>query len=552
MTRHPATVLLRDVVDMLGRTVVQVLRAPHGLDVEVSGVTIQDPAEAVTAVEGDILLAVGAVDERQVTALLEAAAHRGVAAVLVKGQVPDRSAALGVAVLGLERSASWTQVMNLTHSFLESRAAGRLLGAPAAEEDLFATADAVAALVGAPVVIEDRAARVLAYSGGQEDTDEVRKATILARRDPVEYVRMHHERKVFEALYAGTEPVVLEAMGQERAPRVAVALRAGDEIVGSMWAVAKRPLSGAQLSAYASAAATVALHVLRSRAVEEASERLRVDLLGQVLAGGSGSREAAGHMGLPRQRYRMVAIGHRDRAVPAEEVDELATTVRLFLSAARGRCVIRRMGEVVYAAVAVSRQARDTDEQGVLLALLKEFTHTRPAARPAVCAAVGRGARSVLELRASREDCDQVLRVLRSGLVEGDVASHDEVQLGSLPLRMSDTLAQGDEQLHGPVERLLAYDRKNGSGLVATLETHFAVLGDVASAAERLQVHPNTFRYRLRRITAVSGLDPFDAEALMAAVLQLRLGQLGAEGAPGPGRGRGAAPREEPGAAGSG
>jgi DNA-binding PucR family transcriptional regulator len=36
-------------------------------------------------------------------------------------------------------------------------------------------------------------------------------------------------------------------------------------------------------------------------------------------------------------------------------------------------------------------------------------------------------------------------------------------------------------------------------------------------------VHPNTFRYRLRRITQVSGLDLSDPEARFAAMLQVRL-----------------------------
>jgi DNA-binding PucR family transcriptional regulator len=35
-------------------------------------------------------------------------------------------------------------------------------------------------------------------------------------------------------------------------------------------------------------------------------------------------------------------------------------------------------------------------------------------------------------------------------------------------------------------------------------------------------VHPNTFRYRLRRLTEVSGIDLTDPEQRFAAMLQLR------------------------------
>ncbi|MFI5880410.1 PucR family transcriptional regulator [Streptomyces sp. NPDC051554] len=543
MASASATASLRDVVETLGTTVLQVTHAPQGLDTEVSGVAIQDPTEGVAGVDGDILLGVGATSDEQVLALLDAAGRQGAAAVVVKHTVASMPvASASIALLRLERSASWTQVMSLIRSFLASHEVDRLMGEPAAEEDLFATANAVAGLIDAPVVIEDRAARVLAYSSGQEHADEVRKATILARRDPAEYIRMHRERNVFEELYASDEPLVLEPMGEERMPRVALALRAGDEIVGSMWAATPRPLSEVQLRAYAQAAGTVALHVLRARAVEDVTSRMRADLLGQVLTGGTGSREAAGRLGLPQQAYRLVAVGHSAETAPSAEIDDLVATLRLYLSAVRGRCVVRRMGEGVYAAVAVSGRVDGADEQAALQRTLTDFVRGRPASRPAVYGAVGREARSVTGLQASRSDCDQVMRVLRAGLAEGPVAAREDVQMAALLLRMSDTQALGEDQLSGPAALLLEYDRKHGTDLVGTVETQFAVLGDVASAAERLQVHPNTFRYRLRRVTAISGLDPFDAEALMTAVLELRLqrlGRIGQQRSPDVGRGRG-------------
>jgi DNA-binding PucR family transcriptional regulator len=38
-----------------------------------------------------------------------------------------------------------------------------------------------------------------------------------------------------------------------------------------------------------------------------------------------------------------------------------------------------------------------------------------------------------------------------------------------------------------------------------------------------VHVHPNTFRYRLRRITEVGGIDLDDADSRFAAMLELRL-----------------------------
>jgi DNA-binding PucR family transcriptional regulator len=45
----------------------------------------------------------------------------------------------------------------------------------------------------------------------------------------------------------------------------------------------------------------------------------------------------------------------------------------------------------------------------------------------------------------------------------------------------------------------------------------------VTKAAAATFVHPNTFRYRMRRVVQVSGLDLDDSEARLAAMLQLRV-----------------------------
>jgi DNA-binding PucR family transcriptional regulator len=44
----------------------------------------------------------------------------------------------------------------------------------------------------------------------------------------------------------------------------------------------------------------------------------------------------------------------------------------------------------------------------------------------------------------------------------------------------------------------------------------------MAEAAARVNVHPNTFRYRLRRITELFDLDLSDPDERLVAELQLR------------------------------
>lgn len=59
-----------------------------------------------------------------------------------------------------------------------------------------------------------------------------------------------------------------------------------------------------------------------------------------------------------------------------------------------------------------------------------------------------------------------------------------------------------------------------------TLAAYLAAAGATDVAAANLHIHPNTMRYRLRRIREVSGLDFTDADAVLLAHLQLRVREL--------------------------
>ncbi|WP_402469410.1 PucR family transcriptional regulator [Isoptericola aurantiacus] len=91
-------------------------------------------------------------------------------------------------------------------------------------------------------------------------------------------------------------------------------------------------------------------------------------------------------------------------------------------------------------------------------------------------------------------------------------------------------------------ERVLTGDRTARRTLVAqayrpleeatgsVLETLSAYLGtgrSLEAAARRLYVHPNTVRYRLRKVSEITGWDPLDARESFVLQVALALGQLG-------------------------
>jgi DNA-binding PucR family transcriptional regulator len=117
-------------------------------------------------------------------------------------------------------------------------------------------------------------------------------------------------------------------------------------------------------------------------------------------------------------------------------------------------------------------------------------------------------------------------------------------------LELRDLAAARGDRPTGGIRRLLEYDRKHRSHLVATLTAWLDHYGDVVAAAQSSYVHPNTFRYRLRRLADVGGIDLGDPDERFAAMLQLRLHGPHEEITPGSAEGMaGADTRRRPGSA---
>nr|BFD90863.1 fatty acid biosynthesis transcriptional regulator FasR [Kitasatospora sp. Xyl93] len=72
-----------------------------------------------------------------------------------------------------------------------------------------------------------------------------------------------------------------------------------------------------------------------------------------------------------------------------------------------------------------------------------------------------------------------------------------------------------------------------GSALLETLSVYLEQASSLEGAARMLFVHPNTVRYRLRRVTDVTGYAPSDVRSAFTLRIALALGRLGGVGEPG-------------------
>ncbi|GGU14378.1 PucR family transcriptional regulator [Nocardioides albus] len=542
MSQRPRASLGR-VLDDLGDSLLELLAGDPAHEGEIGGVVIHDPDDEPVHPAGALVLAVG-VPAGELPGLVREVGRRGAVGLVVRAPVvltADLSAAVEdarIALLGLRRGATWAQLTALLRSLLAEGDIGpaeaeTLGGLPSG--DLFAVANAIGALLDAPVTIEDRSSRVLAFSGRQDEADASRVETVIGRQVPERYARLLTELGVFRELYREHRPVVVDParLDEDRISkqRVAIAVRAGDEVLGSIWAAMDGEVTPERSAAMRDAASLVALHMLRVRAGADVQRRLRTDLVSSVLEGGAGARDALGRLGLAGRPVVVLALALRHESVDhepdpggASSLERAADALAVHLSAAVPASAVAVVGGVAYALVPLPGDGAEPEERAARLA--REFCE-RLGARLPVVVGVGGVAPDVSAIVASREAANRALRVLRDGVAPGtasrSVARLADVYTQSLLLELRDLAAARGERPVGPIARLLDYDERNDSGLAETLDAWLDANGDVRTAAAALFIHPNTLRYRLRRLEQVSGLELSDPEQRFAAMLQLRI-----------------------------
>lgn len=521
--------VLREIVDTLGGTVIEVLAAPAGLDVEVTGIAVHDSQEPADVSVGQVVAGVGLAAGREASNLVTALGTAGAAALVLKRGVAgsalvEDATEAGLALLAVPAGTAWGQLILLVSSIISRASFGgnseQLAGADAG--DLFAVANVVAELVDAPITIEDPWSRVVAFSSRQEEADGARAETILGRQVPAPWLRQLQEQGVFQRLLRERDPVYITL--PETMPRVAIAIRAGDEVLGSIWAAVPGPLSAERERALVDAANFVSLHLLRHRLASDTQSGLEAELVGTLLKGGPLAVDAARRLGL-RGSFRVVALGARDRENDLDfSVSRIRDLASLHLSPPQRRAPTATLGGVVYAVVPVAARG-DGSTQPLREASERVLERARTLLKTELVAAIGSPADDVTAVPSSRETADQVLRVLSSNGSERRVADLGDVRASALVMRFADACAGDPALAGGPVARLARHDEQRHTSFVPTLRAYLDSFGDVEATARRLAVHPNTVRYRLKQLQTASGIDLDDASERLVLMLELQLAE---------------------------
>lgn len=511
-----------------------VVTAPHGLEVEVREPWIYDESAAGKAEAGDLVLAVGVgANSDEAVALTRGAAEQSAAAVLFRFDGDARTELVraadgaGIALLAAAQEVTWSQL----HRLIDTVVSGARPPAGDAEErlpagDLFALANAIAAMVGGPVTIEDRQSRLLAYSSQDEPVDEARRQTILGRRVPDWDMRRLEADGVFRQLWSSRGVIRHEPSPEfQLAPRLVVAVRAGEEVLGSIWVAERdRPLGEEAVAALAEAAQIAAFYLLRHRLTGDLDRHHRGEVLRSLLEGRAGTHGTdLASLGMDI-KLPLTVLAFQPRGAEAAELDlkaqQVVDLIGLYGEAFRHSAACVALGNVVYVLLPDlphGERARVVAWAGGVI------RQAREALDMDLACGIGSSIERFSEISRSRQEAEQALRVIgrvATGEAVGDIETlHSQILL----LRLEDLAAELPDLASGRVVFLQELDAAGGTEYVATLRAFLATFGNVAEAARLVDVHENTFRYRIRRLAELAGIDLDDPDERLVLQLQLRL-----------------------------
>lgn len=353
-------------------------------------------------------------------------------------------------------------------------------------------AGVLSGVLGGDVHVYDPTGRQVASTGGAVLTDPAAL-----------------EQAIAQARRSGRS---VEVPGDGPPAYVAVA-RSGDEHLGTVALTGRgEPLALAERRTLERGALVTALVLLFSRTAAEAEERVRGELLADLLTPGAVDerrlRERARLQGADLDAPGAVVVA----AVPDGERHRAAAAASR-LAADHAGLAADHGGHVVLLAAGV--------EPLELGRRLQEQAASSGASTIGVAASAGGPAATAAAYHEARRCLEALLTLGRVGEVS------DPAGLGVARLLLGHN---GPEELTGFVQRalgpVLAYDARRGTDLLGTLEAWYDAGERPTETARRLHVHPNTVAQRLERLTGLLGRDWREPDRGLDLRLAIRLVRL--------------------------
>lgn len=515
----------------LDATLVSLVEAPRGLDLPVGSAALIDSDDArlglaAAAGSADVFFLLGVADEEALRWVDKQARDRVPVAIFAKepSRALVRAATVaGSAVVAVEPRARWERLYQLVNHVLEHHG-DRADATEDSGTDLFGLAQSLADRIHGMVSIENAQSHVLAYSASNDEADELRRLSILGRAGPPEHLEWIGQWGIFDALRASDQVVrVAERPELGLRPRLAVGIyqppagtRRPPEFAGTIWVQqGTQPLAD-DAEEMLRGAAVLAARIMARLAARPSTQVRRVQQLLGLVDDDADLAAVARELGLAADGDAAL-IGWDTADGPVDNTPRqarLADVMALSASAFRRDAQTASRGSRMYVLLPQPQTRSVTSwVRGTIAAMRTELG---VQLRAAIAAPVS----GLAAIAAARAEVDRVL----------DSAARHPIsipQVTSLAEARTTVLLDEILSLVGREQRLtdprIVELRAREPALAETLRVYLDSFGDVAAAARSLHVHPNTVRYRVRRIEQLLSTSLADPEARLLFSLSLRL-----------------------------
>lgn len=513
----------------LDATLVSLVESPRGLDLLVGSAALIDSDDvrlglAAAAGSADVFFLLGVADDEALRWMDRQARDRVPVAIFAKDPSPavvGAAAAAGSAVVAVEPRARWERLYQLVNHVLEHHG-DRTDTTEDSGTDLFGLAQSLADRIHGMVSIENAQSHVLAYSASNDEADELRRLSILGRAGPPEHLEWIGQWGIFDALRSSDGVVrVAERPELGLRPRLAVGIyqpaadpRRPPAFAGTIWVQQGAQPLAADAEEMLRGAAVLAARIMARLAARPSTQARRVQQLLGLIDGEPDLAAVAGELGLAGDGDAALIGWDADTAAgTAPRRARLVDVIALSASAFRRDAQVASRGSRIYVLLPQTQTRAATSwVRGTMSAMRDELG---VQLRAAIAAPTGLGG-----IGAARIEVDRVLdSAARHPISVGQVTSLAEARTTVL---LDEILAMvGREQRL--VDPRIVDLRTREPVLAETMRVYLDSFGDVGAVARSLHVHPNTVRYRVRRIEKLLSTSLADPDVRLLFSLGLRV-----------------------------
>ncbi|WP_217135544.1 PucR family transcriptional regulator [Leucobacter chinensis] len=449
--------------------------------------------------------------------LHEKAQSSGVQAILtvdLNGHAVSVARALQLPVLSLQPGASQSEIHTILHQLgdVDSRSDSPIFTEELALERVATIADRAVELLGGHILVEDEEFRVLAYSQIMGDIDEARKQAILHRQLPSVYQHIFNSQGVQASLLSGVDVIQTEAVPEHGlGPRLVISIRRNQRLVGTIWFARDTPYDSRDIEELQKTADQLSVNIVEALRARR-DERIRHDDALYNLLYGVSIPEASNTLETSTINFRrpahVITIKpirfDGDRALSIE-TSGLRVLAEITSRSAHADVLTAMTQEVLYL---VHFGCADGGSCEGLASLLLAQQLATSLGRINVQAAivVGKHAADHTSLKESRLSADRVVNVLSTEQRTTTLTVGQAWAELTIDFFLGNAVNAPDflpTQLQTHITRDSEQDRE----LFRTVKTALDYWTNLAYAADVLEVHQNTIRYRLKKFQQVYGID---------------------------------------------